>query len=212
MRTTELEQSRLERVAAEFRNRGYTVFVQPRSDEVPPFLAGLEPDLIATSRNDKVVVEVKARGGDASEVRKIADAVSRQPDWRFELIVVSVPVAPDVPETAQLAADAQIREYLNTAALLTQEGHVEAATLLAWSALEAILRKRARSEGLDTVRQSSTRVLKNLYSLGRLDPATYEKLLRFMEFRNALAHGFESGERPNVNELIAHIRQLQTAA
>ena len=58
---TERERRRLTSVAAEYEKRGYEVKVRPAGTDLPEFLAGFEPDLIATGKAESVVVEVKAR-------------------------------------------------------------------------------------------------------------------------------------------------------
>jgi hypothetical protein len=49
----------LARVAEDYRCRGHDVQVQPGGPSLPDFLAGYQPDLIARSPTDSVVIEVK---------------------------------------------------------------------------------------------------------------------------------------------------------
>jgi hypothetical protein len=122
-------------------------------------------------------------------------------------------VAPDVPAEEDLAPEEQVNRLLSSAEMLFTEGQLEAAAMLAWSAAETILRRRAQSDAPEMERQSSARVLKYFYSLGRINPDTYEKLLRLMEFRNAVAHGFQPRVAPpDISDIVPDIRQLQHAA
>src|SRR4051812_40195746 len=51
----------LGRIAKQYENEGYTVTVHPKGDQVPPFAAGLQLDIIAMRGEEAVVVEVKPR-------------------------------------------------------------------------------------------------------------------------------------------------------
>jgi len=160
------------------------------------------------------VIQVKsARELDGEEVQKVAELIENQPPWRYEVALVNLPVAPDVPAAEDLAPEEQITRFIRNAELLATQNQTEAAALLAWSAVEAILRRRARVAAPELERQSSARVLKHLYALGRIQPDLYEPLSRLMEFRNAVAHGFAPrAEAPNLPKIITDIRRLQSAA
>jgi uncharacterized protein YutE (UPF0331/DUF86 family) len=214
MSTSPIEQEKIQAIAAEYSSKGYDVRVCPSHDQLPSFLRPFDPDIVAMSPAGNVVIQVKSSSRfDAVEAQKIAEAVESNAQWRFEMVFVSPPVAPDVPAQEQLAADEHVTRMLADAETLSQEGHLEAASLIAWSAVETILRRRAQSDAPEIERQSSARVLKHLYSLGRLDPEIYEKLLRLMEFRNAVAHGFQPRDSgPSIDEIIGDIRRLQNAA
>src|SRR5258708_24940743 len=102
---------------------------------------------------------------------------------------------------------------LENADTLSREGHLVAAGLIAYSALETILRRLAQSEAPQIERQSSARVLKELYSIGKIHHEAFVKLLPLLEFRNAVAHGFRPRHAaPCIPEIIDEIRHLQTAA
>jgi uncharacterized protein YutE (UPF0331/DUF86 family) len=214
MNAAQMEQEKIDALAAEYRSKGYTVQIRPSKDDLPSFLKEFDPDILATSPVGNVVLQVKSsQRFDASHAQKLAEAVKRNSQWRFEVAFVSQPVAPDVPAQEELAADEHVTRMLRDAETLSKEGHLEAACLIAWSAVETILRRRAQSAAPELERQSSARVLKHLYSLGRVQPEVYEKLLRLMEFRNAVAHGFQpSIAAPSIPEIIGDIRRLQTAA
>src|SRR5204863_700424 len=57
-------QSTHDRLVREVANRyirqGYAVQIEPTDADLPPFLHGFLPDLIVTTPDDKIVVEVKA--------------------------------------------------------------------------------------------------------------------------------------------------------
>ena len=214
MTIADLETSRIETLANEYRAKGYDVQIHPDRAHIPPFLIGFSPDLIAVSPEDKVVIQVKsARDFDAEQVQKLAEFIEKQQPWRYEVALVNLPAAPDVPAAEDLATDDQITRLITNAELLAAQNQVEAAALLAWSAVEAILRRLTRVAAPELERQSSARVLKNLYALGRVQPDMYETLSQLMAFRNAVAHGFSpKAGAPDVLALITDIRRLQNAA
>jgi len=86
---TERERRRLASVASEYEQKGYEVKLHPTAGDLPEFLVGLEPDLIATANGESVVVEVKARNEFQNEptVAAIEAALRNRPGWRFELII-----------------------------------------------------------------------------------------------------------------------------
>lgn len=214
MTTIELEQQKIDELAAQYQREGYAVRIRPAGPELPEFLRTFEPDLVATSSRENVVVEVKASSAvNADQITRLAEAVERQSGWRLEVVFVSQPVAAEIPSEEQLAPEAQVNRLLSSAEALFAKGEIEAAAMLAWSAAETILRRRAQSAAPEMERQSSARVLKHLYSLGRIEHSTYEKLLLLMQFRNAVAHGFEPGTAaPSIPDVVPDIRRLQHAA
>lgn len=214
MTVQELEKSKLSEIASEYRSKGYTVTIGPTAQDLPDFLSAYQIDLLAKSPHENVVLEISS----GTELHRknlvgIAESVNAQPNWRFEVVVVNPPSAPDVPLSADLADQEQIQSSLKNAETLQSQGQLEAAALLAWSAAEAILRTWARTAGLDLDRKSSSSLLKNLYSAGRLDPVSFAKLQDLLEFRNAFAHGFRARlDRGRVTELIGEVSRLVTAA
>jgi len=214
MNIAELEAARIDNLASQYRSKGYEVYIHPDRSRVPDFMFGFVPDMIALSAADNVIVQVtSAREFDPEQTQKLAEFIQNQKDWRFEVALVNLPTAPDVPAEEDLAADEQVARLIENAELLSNQSQPEASALLAWSAVEAILRKRARTAAPELERQSSARVLKHLYSLGRIQPDVYDTLSRLMEFRNAVAHGFAPrAAAPNIPKVITDIRRLQAAA
>lgn len=213
MTLEQLQRKRLHEIASEYRAKGYSVTVEPSVDETPAFLREWRPDLIAVLEGDRVIVEVKPAPEIESErTIQLAEAVAANPPWRFELVTANPSAAPDVPAFGDLVPAKRVRELFADAEMLIREHHPEAAALVAWGAIEAVLRWRAIAAGLDLQRQSSSRLLTELYGTGAIDPALYDQLLALMEFRNAVAHGFEPRTLPNIAEIVEDARKLQPAA
>ena len=76
-------------IASEYEGQGYEVKLQPTPADLPDFLKDFRPDLIATGKNETVVVEVKTRDGlrNAHSVAALESALRDRPGWRFELIM-----------------------------------------------------------------------------------------------------------------------------
>jgi uncharacterized protein YutE (UPF0331/DUF86 family) len=205
MTQADLETSKLEQIASEYRRKGYDVAIHPREDHIPAFLRPFQPDLVAMSDGDNVVVEIKSSPELASEsIIKLAEVVEAQSGWRFELVVVNPPVAHEVPMHGALAADDRVESILREAQALYRERRYDAAAMMAWSAAEAIFRRVAQANGIEAERKSSGSVLKQLYTSGLIDADQYDVFSRTMEFRNAFAHGFTASVAPETIDRFMH--------
>jgi hypothetical protein len=210
MTVAELESTKLEEIASEYRAKGYAVAVRPH-DNLPPFLGQFHPDMIATSPHDNVVVEIKSTPElQSPALVRLAEAVAEQPQWRLELVIVNPSTAQEVPAYGELAPDDQVLALLEKAEVLNRSREPEAAVLVAWAAGEAIFRRLTSSEEFEGQRRSSAFLLKHLYNIGAIDAEQYEHFERAMEFRNAFAHGFAARvDRDTVTTLIKELQELR---
>jgi hypothetical protein len=190
-----MNRAALEQVAEKYRADGYEVHVLPAKAELPEFLKHFTPDLLAYRGQEKVVIEVKNR----SDLRKdaslsyVAAEVNSQPGWRFDLIVqasdtsfdpiFSGSTEPSIDGILQLAADAE---------RLAASGELTAACLLAWSGVEAALRRLASQAGLNLESTSPLYLLNALATEGLLAQPDYATLNSLFRLRNSLAHGLKS--------------------
>jgi len=205
MTQAELETVKLEQLASEYRRKGYEVVIHPHPPDLPQFLSTFQLDMIATSRKDNVVVEIKSSADLISDVIvRLAEAIETQARWRLEIAVVNPTTAQELPVSGELVPDAQVQSLLREALDLKREQRYEAATIVAWSAAEAILRRLAQENGIEAERKSSDTVLKQLYASGLIDPGQYESFARAMQFRNAFAHGFAASVAPDAIEQFIH--------
>jgi hypothetical protein len=124
-------------VASEYEKRGYQVTLEPAAGEMPEFLVGFDPDLIATGHGESVVVEVKAREDleNGQAIAAMEAALQGRPGWRFELVIDG-----SDSEHKRSLGPPQIGSSLEEANELQREGHEVAALLLMWAATEGILR------------------------------------------------------------------------
>lgn len=208
---------KIREVAGDYEARGYRVLVEPSPEELPPFLAGFRPDLVAHGPQDSVVVEVKVgtRAAYSERYKDLAQVIQEHPGWRFSLVVVDPRADEVAPSTEQLLDRTAITDRLKEVRELLDRGARDAAFLLLWSSVEALLRHIASREGLPLERVPSSAVLKELFSLGLLSRDGLDVALRASSVRNALVHGFEAPELdaalreliPLAQELLAEFDQ-----
>lgn len=209
MTVIELEKSKLDQLAAEFRAKGYTVMTNPSKEQLPPFLRAFHPDLIAASPGENVVVEVKSPTELRSdEFVRLAEAIDREAGWRLQLAVVDLPAVQEIPDEGEIAGAPQVSKFLEDAQGLFREKRYEAAAILTWAAVEAILRQHALGLGVDAERKGSAFILKHLYTAGALDAQQYETFERMLRLRNALVHGFAA--RVDASEVRQLIEEAET--
>jgi len=146
--TTSTHDNALREVERDYRREGYDVVVTPRGDQLPPFLARFEPDLIATKGHESVVVAVKTRADlrSSADLIALAGAVEAQPGWRLDLSVTPPEHVSVVDEDVESLDHDETLARATAALTLSQGQQGEASLLLAWLAAEAALRVYAARE------------------------------------------------------------------
>jgi REase_AHJR-like len=205
----EAYRQKLQEIAAEYEARGYEVLVEPRPEQLPEFLAGFRPDLVARGPNESVVVEVKVGTQTAASerFRELAETIQRQPGWRFSLVVIDPRSDEVAPPTQQLLDRQAIVDRLGRANELLKTGATDAAFLLMWVAVEALLRHIATREGLPLERVPSSSLMKELFSLGILSRSELDVAQRAFSVRNALVHGFATTRLDETSRELAQFAQ-----
>lgn len=186
---------RIKEIAKDYESRGYSVVVNPNQSQLPNFLKGYEPDLIAQSELESVVVEVKSTKGNTEQLRQyesLAKAISENKKWRFELVFTN-PIEQTIEKTnaTELSLD-KIRQRINETKALIELNHFEAAFLLAWTTLEASIRLKLENKKTDSTTKPTLAVIKKVFSLGYINSHDYKKLERLNQRRNQLIHGFDN--------------------
>lgn len=186
----DLERKKIEEVARDYQRRGYEVIREPR--DMPAFVASLRPDLVAILGDDKVVIEIKVgrEAGDRAHLPPIAKAVNQHAGWRFELVTIEAPPQQTPFPLISLQA---IRERLDDAAILSKSNEV-AAFLLAWTAIEALLRRILGEDKSAAAKMSPVRMVKTARAEGLVSQAASDVLVNAANLRNAVAHGFTGDE------------------
>jgi hypothetical protein len=211
--TDTVEQRKLRSIARQYKRGGYRVIIPARGGAIPSFLKGFRPDLIAEREDDRVIIEVKQnyalRG--SNDLQEVAERVSREPGWRFELVTVpsAERVPPPTPERMDLIAN-HARQVMST-------GLTDLAYAYAWSVIEVLLGDLALQNGLKATKRSIEQVVRDLVSQGVIAREALDAIEQARGVRNRLVHG-ERESRPSaaeVEKLLAlgqHLRRELVAA
>lgn len=187
-----LEREALRDIAAEYRQQGYDVVIEPEYNQLPDFLKGYRPDAIARGKDETVVIEVKKSplAEPAKHLKVLAEEISKHPGWRLK-IVLAGPGSDALEEELSLPTFAEIGERLASADRMFEVGDHAAALLLLWSLLEAASLHRLRDLGVEPFAlKTPIALLKDLVSFGFLEQEEYDRLREVVALRNAVAHGF----------------------
>lgn len=183
-------------IVREYKEKGYKVLLNPKSSDIPDFLANFRPDIVAYGPEENVVVEVKSKSslsGDKNLVL-LSEAVNSVSGWRFELVVTNSKKTAVVGDIAEEPSVEELRVHLSAVRQLLSIQQKEAATLLVWAVTEASMRLLAKQQSIELESNSPVFVMKTLFSQGVLSRDDYELLQEAMQFRNSLAHGYWSVE------------------
>lgn len=185
----------LERVAQEYRENGYEVIVGPMGGDVPDFIRDYQPDAIARTDKESVVIELKHSSSRSAHERigAIAKRIENRPGWRFVLISPPPEDEADPGQNLRPLESREIQDRLREANLLGQAGHHEAALLLAWATVEALMWRVSRDQA-PKGRSDTWKLMRELVSDGLLDRGRYQELIDLFRLRSAVAHGLEPSQ------------------
>jgi len=180
----------LTRAAEEYEAEGYRVTVRPTGDQLPGFVNGYPVDLIATKGDERVIVQLKESRTDLANdpdiLRLVEDA--NRAGWRLDLSVLN-PVDPFALTNGAELRREQIEEQLRRAEAMAGAGELTVACVLAWSALEATMRRTARSAGIQIKAADPVFLTHALYSQGLLSREELDRLDETLRYRNGAMHG-----------------------
>ncbi|WP_434588775.1 hypothetical protein J3Q09_14005 [Pseudomonas sp. R4-83] len=210
------ELQRVRELANEYTKKGYTI-VYPQSDnDLPLFLRGegYMPDLIATSDKENLVIEVKTSKTVRHDkyISRISELVNSRPKWQFLFVLTnprnksSVPVPPVSERWQELLSKSR-----HPALQLPELS--EAAFVLAWAALEGVIREASVEELTEGSKPVAAKVVKSPMSqirdaviLGLVDRKDLTKLEKLFYMRNSIVHS-TSGPRPSLED-VHHLQLL----
>lgn len=208
--TDAAERRKLRSVARRYERDGYRVTMPGQGESLPAFLEGFTPDLIAESERDRVVIEVKrsdaVRG--SNDLLEIAERVSREPGWRFELVTTpSIEQVSALPEGRVESIEGRVRQVIGI-------GLTDTAYVYASAVLEVLLRDLALQHGLRAAQMPSAQIARDLVSRGVISRETFDGLERARGFRNILVHA-EAGKEvqpsaTDLEDLLALVRHLSS--
>lgn len=191
-----VRQSAHDRLIREVANRyirqGYPVQVEPGPTDLPDFLSRFQPDLIVTTPEGKIVVEVKSRGK-ARQVdywQALTDAINNQPGWEVRFVTDNQREEELFSAEQPILSQDEIEERLTASEQLARNGLLDSALLITWASIEALLRDASRKEKQILPNQGTGPLITWLYAEGGLDRADYDSLMSLLKFRNQAVHGF----------------------
>ncbi len=205
-----VERRKLRSIARRYERDGYRVTMPRQGGSLPAFLEGLTPDLIAESEQDRVVIEVKrsdaVRG--SNNLVEIAERVSREPGWRFELVTIpSAEQASASPAEHIAFVESRVRQVMNI-------GLTDLAYVYASAALETLLGDLALQHGLKVTKMPFAQIARDLVSRGVISREIFDGLEQTRSVRNLLMHA-ETGKEAlpsaaDVENLLALMRHLSS--
>ena len=189
------EQRLIATVEREYRDKGYDV----QREVVLDFLDGLRVDLVARKGDQTEVIDVKtatslARAG-GEQRKKISETIRAKEGWNHRLVVVGEPerLSSHKGATPFNLEDALFR--MERAEKCLEAGFPEAAVLLAWSAVESVIRIVLREDGFEIKRLThSSHTIGYAVQQGSISYEDYDRLIELMRYRNAIIHGFSVGD------------------
>ena len=203
-----VERRKLRSIARRYERDGYRVTVPRQGGSLPSFLEGFTPDLIAESEQDRVVIEVKrsdaVRG--SNTLVEIAERVSREPGWRFELVALS-------PAEKVSASPAEHMAFVESRARQVMgAGHADAAFIYVLGALQVLLEDLASQHGLKVTKTPFTRIVRDLVSRGIISREVLDGLEKARSVWYLWVHVNAEKEPPpsadDVEDLLALLRLL----
>lgn len=195
-------------VAQEYRAHGYRVLEEPDGRELPEFLRGFRPDLVAFGESENVVIEIKSHATIVAEktIGDLAEAVHRQPGWRLELVLLKSEVYSEILNPNAEISHENVQQALARSRALE---HADLALVVAWGALELGMIHAARVYEVDIPHDVRSTV-STIYSFGLISYDEYKKLNEAWDARVRIIHGYKAeGElQPLVDAVIAVAEQL----
>jgi uncharacterized protein YutE (UPF0331/DUF86 family) len=176
----------LHTVVSGYEAEGFSVFLHPSREMRPPFLGGYQPDAIAVKDDRKIAIEIKdATTANAAGMEQLQQIFSAHPGW--ELRVYYIPGPPQEEEYFKAPDIAEIDTALAEVDQLKRAGHLRAALMMAWAALEAagrVLLPQSLARP-----QPAHKLIEALASEGVVTPTEADSLRRAISLRNAATHG-----------------------
>jgi hypothetical protein len=193
-RPIDIQSDLLDPAADYYRRHGYEVRMPLSKGDLPPFVKSFRPDFVAIRGRDKLLVLVqKAAGTPPKSVPDaLFDRLRENPEWTLEYYYVQGrrDVLERIEDTPALTSR-EIAKRASEARKLLSNGHREAALLLVWSALEAVMRNFAAKQGLD-IRGGAEAISSTLVANGYLEHSHHVLFQRVVPIRNALVHGLRN--------------------
>jgi hypothetical protein len=189
-------EQRLNQVADRYRSQGYQVIVHPEPKNLPDFAKTFQVEIVARRPDGSALVSAKKNPMELEADRnlsKYAETTEQQKGWRFDVVVLGPDDESKLPFTREASepSDDDFRNQFEIVSRLLDANVNQQAFVLAWSMLEAAMRRRLQAEGEDAGWGTSPRTMLNeLLSVGAFNHSVFRKLESLFQARSAIIHGF----------------------
>jgi uncharacterized protein YutE (UPF0331/DUF86 family) len=201
----------IDRARQTLESKGYQI-KDPQTADLPSFLEGRVPDLIATKGEGGVIVGIRTNpplSGEDDKLTFFSDVARKQAGWRFDLYLAR-PRQELLDAPLQPGRDELVSELKTAGSIASNEG-AKAALIYAWALLESVARLLALNERRgEAKRYQPSSVITSLVSEGFLEDEDAELLYQLADARNRVVHGFTKTEvdRAQVDWLLKTIAKL----
>ena len=214
METKQSENNKIRQVAKDYEKNGYKVIIDPNRSDIPSFINDYQPDIIATSENDNVIIEVKSRT-DFSTIEKladIADIINKREKWRFELIVTTTKQETQ-SETEKITLELErneIEQNLKAVKSILKQDLLASAFVLLWATLESISRQLLLVDKKNLTNKAPLVLIKTLFSFGYLTRTDLDALEKLFIVRNQIVHGYKVKglDKNSIERLLVIVEKL----
>jgi hypothetical protein len=189
-------EQRLTYMADRYRSQGYQVVVHPEPKDLPDFAKTFNVEIVARRADGSALVSAKKSPKELEadpNVAKYAEITEKQPGWRFDVVVLGPNDETKMPDKrdAKEPSDEDLGHQFEIVRRLIDAKVNQQALVLAWSLLEAAMRRRLQAEGEEAGWGSSPRTMMNeLLSAGALSNSVFRDLEGLFQARSAIVHGF----------------------
>lgn len=179
------EKDFIETLVAGYEAEGFSVFLHPTREMLPQFMRGYQPDAIAIKENKRIAIEIRRDAArHASRMEQLQQIFSPHPEWKLRVYYI-----PGHTEEEEIQAPSlpEIDAALAEVGQLKKAGHLRAALMMAWAALEAA--GRAVLPQHLSRPQTANKLIEALASEGLVTPTEADSLRNAISLRNAATHG-----------------------
>jgi uncharacterized protein YutE (UPF0331/DUF86 family) len=186
------------KVARKYKVLGYDVLENPDPRLLPEFMRGITPDIIARSKSDNVIIEVKNHTSlkGSNDLISIAERVSGHPEWRFELVVL------DENENDQFAdSGMEYERLLDKIQIATSVRLFDVAYVYLVNVLVETTRDLAGKYNIKYRGKTDRDLLIDLGFKGVLPKELLQQCLSSLSRRDKLAHALGEVDNPSADDL-----------